>query len=73
MNINFHPRNLTKKTPQRIWAIFYAEKNRIAIDTNLFVSPKDWSRKKKCYLSTNANSEKLNKILKEQKKQIEIY
>jgi integrase len=73
MNINFHPRNLTQKTPQRIWAIFYAEKNRIAIDTKLFVLPNDWSRKKKCYLSTNSNYEKLNKILKEQKKQIEIY
>lgn len=71
MNINFHPRNLTQKTAQRIWAIFYVEKQRIRIDTNQFILPSDWSRDKQRALTNNANAEKINKLLKEQKNYID--
>ena len=71
MNINFHPRNLTQKTPQRIWANFFIEKQRLRIDTNQFILPTDWSRARQCSLGSYSNSVKLNKLLKEQRLVIE--
>lgn len=71
ININFHPRNLTQKTPQRIWAVLFIEKKRIRIDTNQSILPTDWSKDKKKALSSHPNADKLNKLLKEQKDALE--
>jgi len=44
INIKLHPRDLKAKKTQSIWAVFHIEKNKIKINTNQFVNPKDWSR-----------------------------
>lgn len=72
-NINFHPRDLTQKASQRIWAIFYIDTKRVKIDTNQSIYPKDWSKDKQRSLSSHKNYDKLNKLLKEQSEFISDY
>lgn len=73
ININFHPRDLKAKTPQRIWAVFYIEKNRIKIDTNHHILPQDWSKKQQKSLTTYDDAAKINNLLKKQKEIIEEF
>lgn len=73
LNINLHPRNLKMATAQRIWAVFFIEKERIRIDTNQFIHPKNWSKDKQKALSIYKHHEILNQILKEQVEFLENY
>ncbi len=73
VNINLHPRDLTKKTAQRIWAIFYVEGNRIKIDTNQFVYPNNWSKERQKALVNHPEQKKFNAFLKEQIEYIENF
>lgn len=71
ININLHPRDLKAKNPQSIWAVFHYEKNKIKINTNQFVNPKDWSRSQQKTLTSHLDYAKVNKLLKEKKEKIE--
>ena len=72
-NINLQLRDISSKKPQRIWAVFFINKNRIKVDTNQSIIPKDWSKDKQKALTSHKDYEKVNKLFNEQKDVISNY
>lgn len=72
-NVNLHLRNLKEDAIQSVWLLFSFNKNRVRVNSNIYVHPNDWNVEKKKVRSTNPDYVKINKALKDRQDFVEEY